>query len=328
MGRLVTKEDPWHVHKTLGALALTHFAYRLGALAVHGSMLFGFGGGADAALVACHAALSLSSLIFRLPVRRHEHKPMIYPEFRAHSILFALRSVACCVLAMHGIGIWLRAAVCFLTMVAADAATARYASEGSTMRAMPFEGALTVSQRRAVTLYHSVSQANATALMVLRADAAFAPLLAIQLAAFLMTLVRKGLISTATWHVAYTASLAVCVFTLSGREQAWVGAVGIAFFVVRMRLGAPKYVVWCAIFATRPLAALHDLAWLDDHAHLMRVGYALAVVALALYGLAYRNAAARVKGRAEVNVCSPNEDFGGRDAPLGDTFQSAFKRGK
>lgn len=89
---------------------------------------------------------------------------------------------------MHGIGVWLRVAVCLLTMVAADAATARCA-EGSTMRAMPFDGALTVSQRRAVTLYHSVSQAHATALMVLRADAAFAPLLAIQLAAFLMTLV-------------------------------------------------------------------------------------------------------------------------------------------
>lgn len=86
---------------------------------------------------------------------------------------------------MHGIGVWLRVAVCLLTMVAADAATARCA-EGSTMRAMPFDGALTVSQRRAVTLYHSVSQAHATALMVLRADAAFAPLLAIQLAAFLM----------------------------------------------------------------------------------------------------------------------------------------------
>lgn len=30
----------------------------------------------------------------------------------------------------------------------------------------------------------------------------------------------------------------------------------------------------------------------------------------------------------KISICSPNEDFGGRDAPLSDTFQSAFKRGK
>lgn len=175
--------------------------------------------------------------------------PMVYAEFRA------LRSVACCLLAMHGIGLWLRVAVCFLTMVAADAA-----------------------QRRVVTLYHSVSQAHATALMVLGADAAFAPLLAIQLAAFLMTLVRKGLISTTTWHVAYTATLAVCVFTVSGGEFVWVGAVGVAFYVMRMWLGAPR--------SLADLADVSDtLVWLDEHAHVMRVGYALAVVALVSYGL-------------------------------------------
>ena len=135
--------------------------------------------------------------------------------------------------------------------------------------------------------------------MVLRADAAFAPLLAIQLAAFLMTLVRKGLISTTTWHVAYTASLAVCVFTVSGGEFVWVSAVGIGFLVVRMWLGAPKYLVWCAIFATRPLADLAclsgTLAWLDEHAHVMRVGYALAVGTLALYGLARRSGVERLE---------------------------------
>jgi GGDEF domain-containing protein len=54
------------------------------------------------------------------------------------------------------------------------------------------------ARRAVVTRYHSLSQAHATAFMVLDADAAFAPLLAIQLAAFLMTLVRKGFISTTT----------------------------------------------------------------------------------------------------------------------------------
>ena len=123
MGRLITHEDPKHVHKTLGACALAHLAYRFGSLAARGTMRLD-GSVVDVALVACHAALSLSSLVFRLPARRHERMPMIYPEFRAHSIVFALRSVACCILAMCGVGAWASALACFATMLAADAATA------------------------------------------------------------------------------------------------------------------------------------------------------------------------------------------------------------
>jgi hypothetical protein len=77
---------------------------------------------------------------------------------------------------MSGSGTWARAAVCFATMLAADAATALLAqSAGTTMRAMPFEG-VAEAPRRAVTFYHSISQAHATAYMLLGADAAFAPL--------------------------------------------------------------------------------------------------------------------------------------------------------
>jgi hypothetical protein len=273
------------MHKTLGACALAHFAYRFGSLAVRGTMRLE-GSVADVALVACHAALSLSSLVFRIPVRRHERLPMIYPEFRVHSIVFALRSVVCCLLAMYGVGTWLRAAVCFASMLAADAASARHA-EGTTMRAMPFEAATTAAQRRAVTFYHSLSQAHATAFMLLGADAAFAPLLAIQLAAFLMTLVRKGFISAKTWHVAYTASLAACVFTVSGGEFVWVSAVGVAFFIARMWLDASKYLVWLAIFAMRLALwpSLASLSALDAHAPLFRASYLACVACIALYGL-------------------------------------------
>jgi hypothetical protein len=285
MGRLFTNEDPVHVHKTLGACALAHFAYRFGSLATRGTMRLDDSVW-DVALVVCHAALSLSSLIFRLPARRHEQMPMIYPEFRAHSIIFALRSVACCVLAMYGASVWIRAAACFLCMMAADAATARYTTgtTGTTMRAMPFPSDLADACRRAVTFYHSVSQAHATAFMMLDADAAFAPLLAIQLAAFLMTLVRKGLISTTTWHGAYTASLAVCVLAVSGSDFVWVSSVGACFVVARMWLGAPKYLVWALLLATRAVwpdsvVSLTVISWLESHAPVMRVGYLLCVAA-------------------------------------------------
>jgi hypothetical protein len=38
-------------------------------------------------LIAVHGVLSISSLIFRLSMVRNPSKPMIYPEFRLHSIL-------------------------------------------------------------------------------------------------------------------------------------------------------------------------------------------------------------------------------------------------
>jgi hypothetical protein len=191
---------------------------------------------------------------------------------------------------MYGVGAWARAVVCLAAMLAADAASARYA-EGTTMRAMPFDGALTAAQRRAVTFYHSVSQAHATAFMVLGTDAAFVPLFAIQLGAFLMTLVRKGLISTTTWHCAYTATLAVGVFVVSGREFAWVSAVGLLFAVARIWLGAPKHLVWAPLLATRlvawpehgGLAVALDAA--DAHAPVLRAGYLAMVACVAAYGL-------------------------------------------
>jgi hypothetical protein len=291
MGRLMTKEDPMHVHKTLGACTLAHFGYRFFSLAAYGTMRLE-GSVSDFALVACHATLSLSSLVFRLPSRRHERMPMIYPEFRAHSIIFAIRSVVCCTLAMSGVGSWACAMMCVAAMLAADAVTARLA-EATTMRAMPFPSGVSAAQRRIVTFYHSLSQAHATALMLLGADEAFAPLLAIQLAAFLMTLVRKGFITTKTWQATYTVSLAVCIFVVDARDYAWIAAINVLFPLGRMWLGAPKYAVWAILFAVRFLsehvAPPATVTWLealvDGHLLVLRLGYVLGVACVILYGL-------------------------------------------
>ena len=46
-------------------------------------------------LLMLHGLLSVSSFIFHVPLNRHKGLPMIYKEFRLHSIIFALRSVVC-----------------------------------------------------------------------------------------------------------------------------------------------------------------------------------------------------------------------------------------
>jgi hypothetical protein len=146
------------------------------------------GSACDFALVSCHAALSLSSVAFRLPAAAARAYADDLPRVpRAqHHLRCPLGRV------LHARDVRRRrAAVCVAAMLAADAASARLADK-TTMRSMPFPSELTAGGSAGpVTIYHSLSQAHATALMLLGADTA---LLAIQLAAFLMTLVRKGLI--------------------------------------------------------------------------------------------------------------------------------------
>ena len=95
--KLFTREDPIGVHKYLGVFCLLNFIGR------YRQMLFtdpaaGLGTlGHPWFAIAClipHGLLSVSSLIFHtVPKERVVGKPMIWQEFRAHNILFGVRSV-------------------------------------------------------------------------------------------------------------------------------------------------------------------------------------------------------------------------------------------
>jgi hypothetical protein len=126
--KLITREDPFHSHKILGGLCLLHFIYRFWLLIFIGSMelyhpnVVGF--------VCCHGLLSLSSLGFHISNVRNKTAPMIYPEFRFHSIIFALRSIACFALTYYKYSILYRFAVCYITMGLADVITIYYKDVG------------------------------------------------------------------------------------------------------------------------------------------------------------------------------------------------------
>ena len=130
--KLVTKEDGHfgHVHKIIGTAALAHYAYRAYLLITTGSMQF------DAGLftlccILLHMLLSVSSFIFKIPNNRINSAPMIYPEFRLHSIIFAYRSLIVMLLMWASkrwdtvLPLYFRGVVVMLTMVAADSVTKR-----------------------------------------------------------------------------------------------------------------------------------------------------------------------------------------------------------
>jgi len=98
--KLFTHEDPRNIHKFCGLFVLLHFAFRFYQMLL-GDVSAGFGSrmgiGPSFRCIAClipHVILSLSSLIFHsVPKDRVVGSPMIWQEFRAHSIIFAMRSI-------------------------------------------------------------------------------------------------------------------------------------------------------------------------------------------------------------------------------------------
>eukprot|EP00967_Tisochrysis_lutea_P005261 scaffold6261_cov28-Tisochrysis_lutea.AAC.8 len=165
--KLFTHEDRFNVHKSFGIFVLLHYIYRYTlSLTFYPAAGYGAGQLRSSALIALgvHAALSCSSLPFPVPRARVVGKPMIWSEFRAHNIIFAMRSVICCLLttlALNG-GVSRRVAVlgCALAVPAsmgvADLATAklRVNNAESTTATMPYwDGCSNTTQGRFKLFY-------------------------------------------------------------------------------------------------------------------------------------------------------------------------------
>jgi len=134
-------------------------------------------------------------------------------------------------------------------MVAADVVTSLYKADTKTMRGMPFGKSLSEIDKRAVTHMHSSQQFAATLFTIMNIEAAFSPLLAIQLAAFLMTLVRKSIISELDWHRIYAISLWINIFVYWSFKENILLVIYIiwgvyTFYYCRIELNYNKYLVW------------------------------------------------------------------------------------
>ena len=249
MESLITYQDGKfaHLHKTFGFISLTHFLARFGEFFVNRHMMF-----TPTAwfFIFAHLFLSWSSFIFHLPVIRSVQAPMIWPEFRAHSILFATRSLIAMSLTLRGISTpWTRYVNIMTTMALADVATRYYKVTVTTMRDMPFPDWVTQKARDRVNLYYSVSQVLATAGLLFSPsmERALFILFPIQIAAFLMTLVRKNIISPLSWHVLYAASLGLnYVHGALARDElpVWFYIGSLLFCVFRFRFRWNKYLLW------------------------------------------------------------------------------------
>jgi hypothetical protein len=252
MESLFTPQDGryGHIHKVLGLVALFNYILQFGNLFVYGKMMFNQ---TSWFLIGVHLLLSWSSFIFHLPPIRSERAPMIWPEFRAHSILFATRSLVVMALTLSGFSnLCTRFATVLGTIILADLATKYYKITVTTMRDMPFPDWVTQKARNRINLYYSISQVFATAGLLFSPsmDRAYCILFPIQIAAFLMTLVRKRIIGPLSWHVFYALALALnylqgALSTEVLPIQFWVAS--FMFCVLRFGFHMNKYALWIAI---------------------------------------------------------------------------------
>ncbi|GAX27299.1 hypothetical protein FisN_23Lh132 [Fistulifera solaris] len=191
---LITKDDPVHLHKTLGFLCLISYIWRLSQWGPERDMGFATHPQFTLPTIFLHLLLNLSSFEFQLPPRRIDSGYRIWPEYRAHSLVFLCRSLATMLLTYYEQvyhkppNYWMNLVIVLVTMAAADTGS-RFTDHQS-----GFSRKLQVPNM--VKYYFSVAQLWATAGIIYgirRYSVQLLYCLIIQVNAFLMTLRRKNL---------------------------------------------------------------------------------------------------------------------------------------
>jgi hypothetical protein len=231
MAHLFTNHDKYHIHKTLGFLAVANFILRFYYAIVYGTSFPPF----ETKVFSCssvliHALLPIASLSIPLPEKRNFTSPMIWKEFRLHSILFSCRHSILTIITLLELwptqleifknyklyALFSESILKYIAIIScikiASIITAKYGdTEKRTTNAMPYPEHVTEYEIQKIKYEYAKKQFGATIMAVfsgeLSASLNFAPLYAIQSAPFMMTLVRKGKCNSTHYHMVYSLTL-------------------------------------------------------------------------------------------------------------------------
>ena len=197
-----------------------------------------------------HLTLSLSSFIFSVPVYRFHSKAIIWRELQLHNIIFTSRSVCMMyhTLFFKELNPWYyysRLAIVLIHHYLADVVTEKYQhKDKTTTRDIPYDTKSTLIPYLNKK-YYAVSQLLATCGILLSSsyDTGFGIMFPIQFSTFLMTLVRKNIISNNSWHILYALSLGTAIMlnieNVGGANDKFYPS--ILFVVCRLFFGMDKY---------------------------------------------------------------------------------------
>jgi len=264
ISKLVTHEDKLHIHKSMGLISLLNYFYLLFDCFYSGAeaeiSLRSVDGG-FIGLVWVHTILSLSALQFLIPRTRTGILPMIWQEFRAHSVVFAVRSFLI-INALYfffnskeestsTMAIAVRLAFVLFAMKMADFSTERLREnrKETTTASMPYWSDCPASIQYAIKYFYTHSQFMAT-IVCLFAEIPYILAVAfpIQIASFLMTLVRKNIISAFWYHMFYGGSLLVVYLINAADVKLYpLILIGVGLIYARVNLKLNKYVLWTLV---------------------------------------------------------------------------------
>ena len=207
--------DVMHIHKIMGFGCLAHYGVRFYWKFKYGSMFFN----AYDLTPLIHLGLSLSSFLFKVPTLRLTSKAIIWKELQLHNIIFTSRSVMMMYHSMlfkevNSLYYFVRLGIIGLHHYLADVVSDKYQNNNkTTTRDIPhnLDNKIIINANKK---FYAISQIVATSTLLLSAnpDNGFVIMFPIQFSTFLMTLVRKGMISNNYWHILYSLSLALPYF--------------------------------------------------------------------------------------------------------------------
>lgn len=247
---LFTHHDYFHIHKILGFGCLFNYSYRFYLKAVYDDM--NLDNGFNKIIPLIHLGLSLSSFIFKVPIQRFINKTIIWKELQLHNIIFTSRSVF---IIYHSIFFKNINVYYYLTKLGiilshhylADLVSNKYINNDlTTTRDITYDNKneILIKLNRK---FYAISQLIATSglLLATKSDFGFMIMFPIQLSTFLMTLVRKGLISNNSWHLYYSLSLIlpylVSFHHFTKLKNNDINLFTILFIISRLELKINKY---------------------------------------------------------------------------------------
>jgi hypothetical protein len=263
--KLITHDDPYNLHKSLGIFALFSFFYRYGYIYLTtGSLGFADSNKFAWLTMLLHTALAFSSIIFSVPAKRIDAKPMvIYEEYRQHAIVFTSRCFF--VFATHTLlpnaPVYVVPLIVMAHHLFADDITRRHGSGSTAVRAVGQKAnavQTTVFYRHVSKLY-SFYQFLAIASHIAVTgenlnDMAYNAIIAIQSSAFLMTMYRKRIVRGRTHMIVYSFCLILSAYHIVRVIGLKMAAGVLLTFLVRINLPraySNKYVLW-TIFLVAP----------------------------------------------------------------------------
>lgn len=218
---LFTNEDHWNVHKLIGVACLLSYAIRMTAVASD----MGFRSSPQHTLltVLLHTMLHVTSFQFKIPSRRIKGGTRIWPEYRWHSLCFALRNLLMISLFWYeqtfGSGplYWASELIVFGNMAAVDIASAY-------QRGLRSDTIRNLDTPRYIKYLFSSQQFLATSTFLFGPrcySIHFMNALIIQITPFIMTLQRKNLVSPKFVMIVYGSLLigAFLIGTIPFLEQ-------------------------------------------------------------------------------------------------------------